>query len=68
MSYYGHDDGKGDPIPFTPLPARDRKFLRLMVWLGLRERNAKEARRPGRTLPEVVADAMAALSRVGGGR
>jgi hypothetical protein len=68
MTYYGHDNGQGDPLPYIPGPTSERRFYTLMAKLGLRERNAREARRPARNLSQIVADAMAALSRIGGAK
>jgi hypothetical protein len=72
MHYYGHDDGSGDPLTVTPLPARDSKFLKLMVWLGRRERNALDERRQAAakanlSFHEIQQRTMAALARIGGG-
>ncbi len=73
MNYYGHDDGSNDPIPVVPAPVRESRFFKLMAYLGLRERNARDERQAkaaAENLPhrELEARTLAALSRIGRGK
>lgn len=68
MSYYGHDDGSGDRIDPAPESRSLLENIRFWLSFGRHRRNRRDQRvEAARTARQIAEQAVAPMSRIGGG-